>query len=97
MQVVPDIERIVPGTKMTLQIPDDVARGLEGLAAAQRMSAEQVALNGLRSLLDGASSPAAVLRAVRQLPHPSSEAIDEFDAAIAGGRLPVSGRGVFDR
>ena len=97
MQVVPDIERIVPGTKMTLQIPDDVARGLEGLAAAQRMSAEQVALESLRSLLDRASSPAAVLRAVRQLPHPSSEAIDDFDAAVAAARLPLSDGGAFDR
>lgn len=83
MQAAADIERILPGNKMTLQIPDDVARGLEGLAAAQRMSAEQVALDSLRSLLDRASSPAAVLRAVRDLPHPSSEAIDKLDAAIA--------------
>ena len=82
---------------MTIQIPDDVARGLEGLAAAQRKSAEQVALESLRSLLDHASSPAAVLRAVRELPHPSSEAVDDFDAAIAAARLPVSGRGAFDR
>jgi hypothetical protein len=82
---------------MTIQIPDDVARGLEGLAAAQRMSAEQVALESLRSLLDRASSPAAVLRAVRQLPHPSSEAIDDFDAAVAAARLPLSDGGAFDR
>ena len=68
---------------MTIQIPDDVARGLEGLAAARRMSVEQVALESLRSLPDRASSPAAVLRAVRDLPHPSSEAIAELDAAIA--------------
>jgi predicted thioredoxin/glutaredoxin len=83
MQAAPDIDRIVPGNKMTIQIPDDVARGLEGLAAAQRTSAEQVVLESLRSLLDRASSPAAVLRAIRDLPHPSSEAIDELDAAIA--------------
>jgi predicted transcriptional regulator len=50
---------------MTIQIPDDLARGLEGIAASQ-----------------DASSPAAVLRAVRELPHPSSEAMDDLDAAI---------------
>jgi hypothetical protein len=35
---------------MTIQIPDDLARGLEGIAAEQRKSVEQVALDSLRSL-----------------------------------------------
>ena len=54
---------------MTIQIPDDLARGLEGMAAAQHKSAEQVALDGLRALLVGATSPEALLRAVRRLAH----------------------------
>jgi len=82
---------------MTIQIPDDLARGLEGLAAAQRKSVEQLALERLRSLLDAASSPEAVLRAVRELPHPSSAAVDDLDAAIAAARLPVRDQGAFDR
>ena len=82
---------------MTIHIPDDLARGLEGLAAAQRKSVEQLALERLRSLLDAASSPEAVLRAVRELPHPSSSAVDDLDAAIAAGRLPVRDQGAFDR
>ena len=36
---------------MTIQIPDDLARGLEGIAAAQQKSVEQVALDSLRCLL----------------------------------------------
>ncbi|MGC9951218.1 MAG: hypothetical protein ABSF64_33090 [Bryobacteraceae bacterium] len=81
---------------MTIQIPDDLARGLEGMAAAQRKSVEQVALDSLRSLLDRATSPAAVLQAVRKLPHPSAAAVDDLEAAIAAARLPVLDQGAFD-
>lgn len=82
---------------MTIQIPDDLARGLEGIAAAQCKSVEQVAVEGLRSLFDKVSSPEAVLRAVRELPHPSIAAVDDLEAAIAAARLPVHDRGAFDR
>lgn len=82
---------------MTIRIPDDLARGLEGIAAAQKKSVEQVALERLRSLLDQTTSPQAVLRAVRQLPHPSSSAVDDLDASIAASRLPVRDGGAFGR
>jgi hypothetical protein len=84
-------------TDLTIQIPDDLARNLEGLASAQRKSVEQVALERLRSLFDRTSSAAVVLEAVRSLPHPSPAAVDDLDAAIAIARLPVSDQGVFDR
>lgn len=82
---------------MTIQIPDDLARALQGVAAEQNKSVEQVALERLRSLFERASSPEAVLRRVRELPHPSPSAMDDLDAAIAGARLPVSEQGAFDR
>jgi len=82
---------------MTIQIPDDLARSLEGIAAAQGKSAEQIALERLRSLFDKASSPEAVLRTIRELRHPSSPAVDDLDAAIAAARLPVRDQGAFDR
>ncbi len=82
---------------MTIQIPDDLARGLEGLAAAQQKSVEQLALESLRTFFDRASSPEAVLRAVRELPHPSAEAIDDLDRALAAARLTVRDQGAFDR
>jgi len=82
---------------MTIQIPDDLARGLEGVAAAQQKSVEQVAVDSLRSLYDRATSPEAVLRAVRNLPHPTSPAVDDLEAAIIAGRLPVRDQGAFDR
>jgi hypothetical protein len=74
---------------MTIQIPDDITRGLEGIAAAQHKSIEQVALEYLRLLFDQATSPNAILRSVRELPHPSTAAVDELDAAVAAGQLPV--------
>jgi hypothetical protein len=72
---------------MTIQIPDDLARGLEGIAAVQQKSIEQLALESLRSLFGQASSPEMILRSVRELPHPSVEAVDDVDAAIAAGRV----------
>ena len=81
---------------MTIHIPDDLARGLEGIAAAQQKSVEQVALDSLRSLFDRATSPQVVLRTVRALPHPSAAAVDDLEAAIDTARLPVRDGGAFD-
>ncbi|HMF78662.1 MAG TPA: hypothetical protein VK604_23600 [Bryobacteraceae bacterium] len=77
---------------MMIQIPDDLARGLEGLAAAQHKTVER-----LRSLLHRPTSPQSVLRTLQALPHPSPVAVDDLDATIAAARLPVPSRGVFDR
>jgi hypothetical protein len=74
---------------VTIQIPDDLAHGLEGLAALQRKSIEQIAVESLRQLFDEQSSPEAILLAVRSLPHPSAAAVDDLEAAIISARLPV--------
>ena len=81
---------------MTIQIPDELARGLEGIAAAQRKTVEQLALDSLRLLFDEASSPEALLRSVRRLPHPGAAAVDDLEAAILSARLPVRDDGAFD-
>jgi hypothetical protein len=81
---------------MTIQIPDDLARGLEGVAAAQKKTIEQLAVERLRTLLERPSAPQTVLRTIRALPHPSSGAVDDLEAAIAASRLPVRDQGVFD-
>jgi plasmid stability protein len=81
---------------MTIQIPDDLARGLQGLAALHRKSIEQLAVESLRQLVDPQSSPEAILRAVRSLPHPSTAAVDDLEAAIVSARLPMRDRGAFD-
>jgi hypothetical protein len=82
---------------MTIQIPDDLARGLEGIAAAQQKSVQQLAVERLRSLLDRSTSPRSLLRTIQALPHPSPAAVDDLDDAIAAARGPVRNQGVFDR
>jgi hypothetical protein len=85
---------------LNIEMPDDLVRTLEGIAAAQHKSVQQLALEQLSSLVEDipsprAGSPAAVLRAMREPPHPSSEDVDELDAIIAAGRLPVRARDLF--
>jgi predicted transcriptional regulator len=82
---------------MTIQIPDDLARGIEGIAIAQQKSVEQVAVESLRALFDRASSPQVVLQEIQKRAHPSGGAVDDLEAAITGARLPVRNRGEFDR
>jgi hypothetical protein len=84
---------------LTIEIPDDLVRSLEGTAAAQRKSVQQLVLEQLSSLVGGlappAGSPAAVLRVMQEPPHPSSADVDELDAAILAGRLAVRSRDLF--
>ncbi len=79
---------------MTIHIPDDLARGMEGIAASQQKSVEQLAIDSLRAHFANASSPEILLGAVRKLPHPSAAAVDDLEAAIAAARLPVRDQGV---
>jgi hypothetical protein len=84
---------------LNIEMPDDLARSLEGIAAAQRKSIQQLALERLSSLVDvperRAGSPAAVLRVMQEPPHPTAADVDELDALIAAGRLPVRTRDLF--
>jgi len=41
-------------------------------------------------------SPARLLEAVRQPPHVNSDDTAELERAIESGKLPASGRGIFD-
>jgi hypothetical protein len=82
MRMLRNVETMAFREKMTIQIPDDLARGLEGIAVAQKKTVEQLALDSLRLLFDKASSPEALLRSVRRLPHPSAAAVDDLEAAI---------------
>ena len=82
---------------LTIEMPDDLVRGLEGIAAAQRKSVQQLALEQLSSLVPEfhAGSPEAVLRAMREPPHPNAADVEELDAAILAGRLAVRARDLF--
>lgn len=83
--------------QLIIQIPDDLARGLEGIAAPQRKSVEELAVERLRSLLGSVGSPESVLRAMKEPPHPNASTIDDLEAAIAHGRRPVFERGAFGK
>ena len=78
---------------LTLEMPDELARSLEGIAAAQNKSVQQLAIERLSSLVESSpeyrpGSPAAVLRVMQEPPHLTAVDVNELDAAIAG-RLPV--------
>ena len=81
---------------MTIQIPDDLAQSLENIAAAQHKSVEQVALESLRSLCRPPLSPQELLRRLREIPPPSREAMEEFEAALADERKSRGDKGIFD-
>ncbi len=79
---------------LTIEMPDELVRTLEAIAAAQHKSVQQLAIERLSSLLENstgdlAGSPAAVLRAMQEPPHLTALAVEELDAAIAAGRLAV--------
>jgi predicted transcriptional regulator len=75
---------------LTVELPEDVARGLTETAAAEHKTAQDVAVEALRSLLLAPGSPAAILRMMRSGPHPSEADVQALEAAIASGRLPVA-------
>ena len=85
---------------LTIEMPDDLARSLEGIASARHKSIQQLALEQLSSLVDvvpelRVGSPAAILRAMREPPYPSSADVDDLEAAIAASRLPVRTHDLF--
>ena len=79
---------------LAIELPDELARSLARIAATQHKTIQQLALERLLSLTDSGSEPprgsaAAVLRAMKEPPHLSGSDVDQLDAAIAAGRLPV--------
>ncbi len=82
---------------MTIHIPDDLAHHLEQLAASEKKSVEELAVERLRSSLEKPSSPEALLSTLRALARPSASAVDELEAAIAASRIPVTDLGPFGR
>jgi hypothetical protein len=85
-------------TNLIIEMPDDLVLSLQGIAAAQRKSLQQLALERLRSLVEispAAGSPATILRAMREPPHPNPADVEELDAIIAAGRLPIRARDLF--
>jgi hypothetical protein len=79
---------------LTIELPDNLAQRLEKLAAAQRKSVQQLALEKLSLLVEAApntlaGSPVELLRVMREGPRLSTEDVDALEASIASGRLPI--------
>lgn len=83
-------------TPLTIQLPDDIVRSLESVAASEHKSLSEYAAEQLQSLVLTPGSPAAVLKAMLAPPHVDAADVDELEAAIASGRLPVRYDGEFD-
>jgi len=87
-------------TSLTIQIPDDTARRLEGLATSQRKTLQEVAIDSMNSFADHVAAPehstaAAILRGLRGLPHVPNEDVDALEAAIKSGRVPPQDPDIF--
>ena len=85
---------------LILEMPDDLARSLAAIAAAQHKNVQELAIEQLCSLVGAGSgfdagSAAAVLQAMREPPHLSAADVDALDAALAAGRLPIQERDLF--
>lgn len=88
-------------SQLTLELPAKLAQRLEGLAAEQKKSVEEVALERLASSLEATSehpagTAAAILQAMSEPPHLTSEDVDELERAIEAGRLPMQSAGAFN-
>ncbi len=85
---------------LVIEMPDDFVRSLQRIAAAEHKSVQQLAIEKLSSLVDAShehrtGSAATVLRAMREPPHLTASDVDELDAAIHAGRLPVQTHDLF--
>jgi predicted transcriptional regulator len=75
---------------LTIEMPDDLARRLEEVAATQQKTVQEIALERLRSLVETilksrAGSAASLLRTMNSPPHISASDVEEIEAAIAAG------------
>jgi len=85
---------------LTLEMPDELGRRLEGIAATQHMSIQQFALERLGALVPANTgtrlgSAAAILRVMHEPPHLTAADVNELDVAIRDGRLPVRTNDLF--
>ena len=76
---------------LIIDIPSNLLRSLQAIAATQHTTVQELVIGRLRSVTEGnleprQGSPAAVLRAMNEPPHLVSSDVDELDAAIATHR-----------
>lgn len=82
---------------LSIELPEDLARSLSAMAAQRHISLQQLAIDRLRLFAEAEAgarmgSCSALLNAAEKTPHLSSADVDELEAAIAEGRIPVRTR-----
>lgn len=82
-------------TRLTIELPDELARRLEAIAKARDKSVSQLALDYLRPVGETLGSPRTILETVAQLPKVDPSAVDEMNAAIAAGRVAARDKDFF--
>lgn len=81
---------------VTIDVPDDLVRRLEGLASAHNQTVQQFALECLSNAASAeAGSPIAVLEAMFAPPRLAESDVAELEAAIASGRLSAPDGDIF--
>ena len=84
---------------LSIELPEDLARSLSAMAAQRHISLQQLAIDRLRIFADNEGarlgSGSALARAAEKAPHLSSADVEELEAAIAEGRIPVRTRELF--
>lgn len=84
---------------LTIDVPDDLARTLEGIASAHNTTVQQFALDRLREIAISrraeAGSPAALRNAALSPPRLSDSDITDLEAAMSAGRLPLTTKDIF--
>ena len=78
-------------TSLVIELPDELARDLERIAAAESKTVQELAVERLRTAIEDEPAPGtldAIRRAMREPPHVTAADVAELEAAIASGKLP---------
>ena len=83
---------------LVIEMPDDLVSRLEGIAAAEHKTIQELTTAWLLSLAElsttefSAGSPSAVLQALLDPPHPSTSDVADLEEAIEAGKGPARPR-----
>ncbi|MEZ5353247.1 MAG: ribbon-helix-helix protein, CopG family [Bryobacteraceae bacterium] len=76
-------------SNLTIELPEELARRLESMAAARHTTVPEFVVDGLTKLVadrdSRPGSPASILRAIAEVPLVSAADADDLDAAISRG------------
>ena len=97
-----DNKSVLLSMNVQIEMPDDLLRSLESIASSQSKTLQELAIERLRSFVELSlesrpGTAAAILRAMREPPHPTEADVDALDGAIAAGRLQSQSHDPFSK